>query len=66
MCKYVDNAMSYIELCNMFYSGLIIPQNSPDYIIPELTASSGSAYLYFYSDAAYNMSGFTIEYKYDH
>jgi len=33
--------------------------------IPELTAYSGSAYLYFYSDAAVNMSGFSIRYRYD-
>ena len=32
--------------------------------IPELTAYSGSAYLYFYSDAAVNMSGFSIRYRY--
>jgi len=32
--------------------------------IPELTAHSGSAYLYFYSDAAVNMSGFSIRYRY--
>lgn len=57
----IDKACSCVMPC----SGMIIPQNSQNYVIPELTASSGSAYIYFYSDAAYNMSGFKIEYKYD-
>lgn len=30
--------------------------------MPEITATSGRAYLYFYSDAAFNMSGFDITY----
>ncbi|XP_014206707.1 putative protein tag-53 [Copidosoma floridanum] len=31
--------------------------------VPEVTARSGSALLHFYSDVAYNMSGFNITYK---
>lgn len=30
--------------------------------IPEITATSGRVYLYFYSDAAFNMTGFEISY----
>lgn len=33
--------------------------------IPEVVASSGSALLHFFSDDAYNMSGFNISYKID-
>lgn len=31
--------------------------------IPEVVAQSGSALLHFFSDDAYNMSGFNISYK---
>lgn len=33
--------------------------------VPEIKITSGRAYLYFYSDAAYNMSGFNISYTID-
>ena len=47
-------------------SGVIMSQGSTSaaMAIPEMTAYSGSAYLYFYSDAAVNMSGFSIRYRY--
>lgn len=38
---------------------------SPVRQVPEITVTSGRAYLYFYSDAAYNMSGFNITYTID-
>uniref|UniRef100_T1GZQ0 EGF-like domain-containing protein n=1 Tax=Megaselia scalaris TaxID=36166 RepID=T1GZQ0_MEGSC len=31
--------------------------------VPEIVAESGSALLHFFSDDAYNMSGFNISYK---
>lgn len=31
--------------------------------IPEVVAHSGSALLHFYSDVAYNMTGFNISYR---
>ena len=31
--------------------------------LTSLEAKSGSAYVHFYSDAAYNMTGFKITYK---
>lgn len=31
--------------------------------LSEIVATSGSAYIYFYSDAAYNMSGVNITYR---
>ena len=43
-------------------SGLMVFKKSQSR--PEITAQSGSAYLHFYSDAAYNMSGFNITFKY--
>ncbi|UYV73510.1 ATRN [Cordylochernes scorpioides] len=42
------------------YSG-IYPSSGPE-ILPEITTHSGKAFLYFYSDAAYNMSGFNFTY----
>ena len=31
--------------------------------VPEVLATSGYVLLYFYSDAAYNLTGFSISYK---
>jgi len=47
-------------------SGVIMAHGSTSVAstIPELTAHSGSVYLYFYSDAAVNMSGFAVRYRY--
>ncbi|GAB6024044.1 hypothetical protein CHUAL_008765 [Chamberlinius hualienensis] len=44
------------------YSGLI-RQETDNSSIPELVTTTGSAYLHFYSDSAYNMSGFRISYS---
>lgn len=45
------------------YSGLLVKNDQIYQNIPEIVALSGKAYLYFYSDAAYNMSGFNISYS---
>jgi hypothetical protein len=45
------------------YSGLLVKDGQVFQLMPEITAHSGRAYLYFYSDAAYNMSGFNISYS---
>lgn len=45
------------------YSGILVREGQVFQLIPEITAHSGRAYLYFYSDAAYNMSGFNISYS---
>ncbi len=45
------------------FSGLVIPEKEESDAVPEVTATSGAVFLHFYSDAAYNMSGFNITYK---
>lgn len=45
------------------YSGLVLPEVDVNSSLEEIVAESGKAYLYFYSDAAYNMSGFTLYYS---
>ncbi|XP_054167519.1 attractin-like protein 1 [Oppia nitens] len=45
------------------FSGVLVKDGQSFQQIPEITARSGRAYLYFYSDAAYNMSGFNISYS---
>lgn len=35
----------------------------PNGMVKEYVAHSGQAYLFFYSDLAYHMSGFNISYK---
>ncbi|XP_074598114.1 attractin-like protein dsd isoform X2 [Brevipalpus obovatus] len=47
------------------FSGLLIKEGYSFKEPPEVLVTSGRAYLYFYSDAAYNMSGFIISYN-DH
>uniref|UniRef100_A0A2M4CRS9 Putative attractin n=1 Tax=Anopheles darlingi TaxID=43151 RepID=A0A2M4CRS9_ANODA len=45
------------------FSGLMYRQNFTIRRIPEVFAHSGSALLHFFSDDAYNMSGFNISYQ---
>ncbi|XP_015604179.1 attractin isoform X2 [Cephus cinctus] len=45
------------------FSGLMHKDGYHIRRVPEVVARSGSALLYFYSDVAYNMSGFNITYK---
>ncbi|XP_061186273.1 attractin-like protein 1 isoform X2 [Saccostrea echinata] len=45
------------------FSGLIHKDYTSTTELQEIRTSSGKAYLYFYSDAAYNMSGFNITYR---
>ncbi|XP_045189684.2 attractin-like protein 1 [Mercenaria mercenaria] len=45
------------------YSGLVLPDIDVNNSLEEIVAHSGKAYLYFYSDAAYNMTGFTLQYS---
>ncbi|XP_012270635.1 attractin-like protein 1 isoform X2 [Orussus abietinus] len=45
------------------FSGLMYKDAYHIRRVPEVIARSGSALLYFYSDVAYNMSGFNITYK---
>lgn len=45
------------------HSGLMYSQNLSVRRVPEVLAHSGSVLLHFFSDDAYNMSGFNISYK---
>jgi hypothetical protein len=45
------------------HSGLMYKKNFSIRRIPEIVAHSGSALLHFFSDDAYNMSGFNISYR---
>lgn len=47
----------------MLFSGLMYNQNLSVRRVPEVLAHSGSVLLHFFSDDAYNMSGFNISYK---
>lgn len=45
------------------YSGMVVQDDYRVPHIPEVVAKSGHALLYFYSDAAYNLTGFSISYR---
>lgn len=46
-------------------SGLIIPERYGNETVPEVVSQSGYALLHFFSDAAYNLTGFNISYRSD-
>lgn len=46
------------------YSGLMYTDNYAVRRLPEIVTTSGYALIHFYSDIAYNMSGFNISYRY--
>ncbi|KAF5894841.1 attractin isoform X1, partial [Clarias magur] len=45
------------------FSGLIVPEHYSNETVPEVVAESGFALLHFFSDAAYNLTGFNISYR---
>uniref|UniRef100_A0A3Q2Z0Z0 Attractin n=1 Tax=Hippocampus comes TaxID=109280 RepID=A0A3Q2Z0Z0_HIPCM len=45
------------------FSGLIIPESYGNETVPEVASQSGFALLHFFSDAAYNLTGFNISYR---
>ncbi|XP_077114034.1 attractin-like protein 1 isoform X1 [Ranitomeya variabilis] len=44
-------------------SGLIVPEAAGNETVPEVVTTSGYALLHFFSDAAYNLTGFNIFYS---
>lgn len=44
-------------------SGLVVPETKGNETIPEVVTTSGYALLHFFSDAAYNLTGFNIFYS---
>uniref|UniRef100_A0A8C0ZD99 Attractin n=1 Tax=Cyanistes caeruleus TaxID=156563 RepID=A0A8C0ZD99_CYACU len=47
------------------FSGLIVPEKDSNETVPEVVATSGYALLHFFSDAAYNLTGFNITYNFN-
>ncbi|KAM4724146.1 attractin [Anableps anableps] len=45
------------------FSGLIVPEQYGNETVPEVVSQSGYALLHFFSDAAYNLTGFNISYR---
>ncbi|XP_063432339.1 attractin-like protein 1 isoform X2 [Mytilus trossulus] len=60
---YIYDGDSTFSPLLVAFSGLLRQKNEDDTVLPEITTTSGNAYIYFYSDAAYNMSGFNITYR---
>lgn len=50
---------------SLVFSGLMYKSNFSIRRIPEVVAHSGATLLHFFSDDAYNMSGFNISYRFD-
>lgn len=62
--KNVKKTNSMLNNVMQFHcSGLMYNQNISVRRVPEVVARSGSVLLHFFSDDAYNMSGFNISYK---
>uniref|UniRef100_H2LJV7 Attractin like 1 n=1 Tax=Oryzias latipes TaxID=8090 RepID=H2LJV7_ORYLA len=57
-----DGDSVYAPLVAVF-SGLIVPERRGNETVPEVAATSGYALLHFFSDAAYNLTGFEIYYS---
>ena len=61
------NSHTYINIHNVqlccLNSGLIVPEIRGNETVPEVVTTSGYALLHFFSDAAYNLTGFNIFYS---
>uniref|UniRef100_A0A8K9UUK2 Attractin-like protein 1 n=1 Tax=Oncorhynchus mykiss TaxID=8022 RepID=A0A8K9UUK2_ONCMY len=57
-----DGDSIYAPLVAVF-SGLVVPETRGNETVPEVVATSGYALLHFFSDAAYNLTGFHISYS---
>ncbi|XP_035260007.1 attractin-like protein 1 isoform X1 [Anguilla anguilla] len=57
-----DGDSIYAPLIAVF-SGLIVPEIRGNETVPEVVTTSGYALLHFFSDAAYNLTGFNIFYS---
>lgn len=52
-----------MNFLRLFDSGLIVPEIRGNETVPEVETTSGYALLHFFSDAAYNLTGFEIFYS---
>ncbi|KAL3050711.1 hypothetical protein OYC64_012683 [Pagothenia borchgrevinki] len=57
-----DGDSIYAPLIAVF-SGLVVPEIRGNESVPEVETTSGYALLHFFSDAAYNLTGFSIAYS---
>uniref|UniRef100_A0A3P9DQ12 Attractin-like 1a n=1 Tax=Maylandia zebra TaxID=106582 RepID=A0A3P9DQ12_9CICH len=57
-----DGDSIYAPLIAVF-SGLVVPETRGNETVPEVVTTSGYALLHFFSDAAYNLTGFSIAYS---
>uniref|UniRef100_A0A3Q0RF30 Attractin-like 1a n=1 Tax=Amphilophus citrinellus TaxID=61819 RepID=A0A3Q0RF30_AMPCI len=57
-----DGDSIYAPLIAVF-SGLVVPESRGNETVPEVVTTSGYALLHFFSDAAYNLTGFSIAYS---
>ncbi|KAK8733971.1 hypothetical protein OTU49_006273 [Cherax quadricarinatus] len=62
---YVFDGDSIYDPLLAVFSGMVVQDDYRVPHIPEVVARSGYALLYFYSDAAYNLTGFSISYRVD-
>ncbi|KAK5881261.1 hypothetical protein CesoFtcFv8_022081 [Champsocephalus esox] len=60
---YVYDGDSIFAPLVAVFSGLIIPEIRGNETVPEVETTSGYALLHFFSDAAYNLTGFEIFYS---
>lgn len=69
---HVTSRAKYVEMvliiCQIYFvwcycSGLIVPEHYGNETVPEVVSQSGYALLHFFSDAAYNLTGFNISYR---
>ena len=61
----LPNGNFFLFLSLSLCSGLMYKSNFSIRRVPEVVAHSGAALLHFFSDDAYNMSGFNISYRFD-
>lgn len=60
---YVYDGDSVFSPIVAVFSGLVVPDSSGNETVPEVVTTSGFALLHFFSDAAYNLTGFNIAYS---
>ncbi|KAF2360915.1 CUB domain [Trinorchestia longiramus] len=60
---YIYDGDSVFAPLRVVYSGLVVSGGYRSTVVPEIELSSPYALVHFYSDAAYNLTGFDIHYR---
>ncbi|CAL8254265.1 unnamed protein product [Lota lota] len=60
---YIYDGDSVFSPMVAVFSGLVVPDSGGNETVPEVVTTSGYALLHFFSDAAYNLTGFNIAYS---